>query len=259
MKKTPAKTLPVEQKSVRSDSPVIIENKQALVPVNGFGLATGQRQGGRIAGRSSRSGGQKRKRGKVTPRLPPQINVILNVPSRIRYQISSSIAPNNATPVTRAMVLGSLGAICTVANTSLACWASTFRVKRITMWPAVNGDAGVLESVTGTAEQALVKEKLNISSLPTGITVDRAVVWAPPRGSYLRMWQSAVNSSDVLFYLFGNAGTILDVECIFTLAGTVGGSILVGAATCSLGHQYYLSLDGSTLHNITPLALNTTF
>lgn len=148
-----------------------------------------------------------------------------------------------------------VGSICTVANTTARLIASTYRIVKITIWPAtgtsvvwdVNANSG------SASEQALNRESVKNSAIPTGITVDQPTVWKPVRGTYLSMWQSCSdNGTDQLFAFSGGAGCIFDVH----LVGTIGGatSVLASATTTStvaVGGMGVFSLD--TSNKLTPI------
>jgi len=137
-------------------------------------------------------------------------------------------------------------------------WASSFRLRKVTIWPAAGGEAGWLDDFTGTAEQALSKEDQKISTLPTGITVDKAVTYRPRRGAYQEMWQmAAINASDNLWLYWGTAGSVYDFEGVFTLSDNSQG-YGVAVTTATAGDTYYLSPDGASVNNLVPQGLPTT-
>jgi len=200
------------------------------------------------------------KRGGSAPRLPPTIEVVLCVPSRIRYILGSTVTYTAVANITRGALICSFGVIGYGTN-DVAAWASSFRLSRITAWPSAGGDFGLLSADSGSAEQALVKDSEKISTIPTGITTtETGRVFKFPKRTYLGMWQSAVNPTDVLLTYWGTAGTVVDVEGAFTLAGAGGAGSPFGeaVASASAGQVYYLSPDGNTTHNWVPQGLPTT-
>jgi hypothetical protein len=150
-----------------------------------------------------------------------------------------------------------LGGICTVVNSVHTAWASAFKVRRITIWPAAGSDAIVLWG-TSTAEQALQRDDEIVNSIPTGITVDRPVSVHPNPDSYMSMWQmTGQNSTDVMFYISAELGSIIDIEGVFTLVNAyVAPNATITAGT--LGVTYYLALDGPSSNKAQPLGLPTT-
>lgn len=260
MKKTPAKSVPAEQKhSVVFDEKDAIENGQESVPVNGFSLAIGDQRGSVVLARKrkgrSRRGGSRSKSG-VISRLPPPITTTLAVPFRIR-----TLNASTATSVTftRASIAGMLGVVVTVANTTVRGICGTYRLKRIIAWPAAGGQINVSWNTSGGAEMALVKDKVKTNTLPVGITEDVGMVFRPPKRSVLGMWQTpSVNGTDQMLQISATAGSVFDWEGVFTLTNQYFGetaSIVSG----TLAQFYYLPPDGTTTHLFTPQGLPTGF
>ncbi len=240
----------------------VVENKQALVPAAkaaGFSLATRKRRTGRKGAKGRK--GRKRTKAGVVSRLPPALMTTDNVPFRRRYAVSASVGPVS---VTRANICGALGGVCTIVNSTILAWASSFHIRRIIVWPAVASGAQtaceIYWSVGGGAEQQLSKDSATITNVPSGITQDSAIVMVPPRKSYLSEWQqSGVDSSDVMFVIQNlTQGTIVDFEGVYTLANAAGGVNITGITTASQGSVYYLALDGRASNKLVPQGLPTT-
>jgi hypothetical protein len=209
-----------------------------------------------MAARRGKVGGKKHKaKRKGVPSLPTKIQVVLHVPFHIRCVQTSLVAEVNAAPLNRGKFATMLGGVCTT-STNFVAWATSYHIRRITAWPSAGGDAGVYASVSGTAEQALCKEDHKISTMPTGITVDRPVSFRPGKGSYLSFWQATdANPGDTLMFYWGTAGSVWDFEGTFTLPDEVtpyGVSVSSGVA----GSAYYLAPD--TANNLVPQGLPTT-
>jgi len=194
------------------------------------------------------------------PDLPPTIEVAMALPFRIRYVLVSTVAFANAAAVTRGGMAAGLGGIATASN-SVAAWASSFQLRRITAWCSAGGDFSISsQSSAASAEQALQKDSEKISVLPTGVTVPSGGrMFTFPSTTFLGMWQlSAVNSTDVLFEYWGTAGTVLDVEGVFTLVGPTVAPYVASVGSSTAANCYYLSPDGNTAHNWQPQGLPTT-
>jgi hypothetical protein len=147
-----------------------------------------------------------------------------------------------------------------VANSTLAAFASSFRLLRITAWPSAGGDFGLIAALGGTAEQALQKDSEKISVIPTGVTTsEKARVFSFHKKSYLGMWQlTGVNPNDSMLSYWGTSGTVVDVEGVFTLVGATSNPYPNTVATATLSNVYYPSFDGSTTHVWVPQGLETT-
>jgi len=205
--------------------------------------------------------GRNRATQRGVPDLPPMIEVAMSLPFRIRYILASTVAFANSAVVTRGGMAAGLGCICYATNADVAAIASSYRIRSITAWPAAGGDFGILsQSAIATAEQALQKDSEKIAVLPTGITVPSGGrVFRFPATTFLGMWQmSAVNAGDTLFEYWGTAGTVFDVEGVFTLVGPSIAPYTLSIGSGAAGSVYYLSPDGNTAHNWVPQGLPTT-
>jgi hypothetical protein len=149
------------------------------------------------------------------------------------------------------------GGIVTVANTTVTLWASSFKLKKIVVWPAAGTTVTLDGVIGGTAEQALQRETLVGADMPTGITLDKPVVFVPKANSYLSMWQvTNTNGTDQFLSISGAAGAIFDIHIAFTHFSGIGavGPTATTTSTVPLGDVVYMPLD--TGNKITPIALN---
>jgi len=240
----PSKTVETKtphQLSLKASGPKLGATKSLSMTVR---RSTGQRRKGKKKGRSG------------APSLPNNINLVSVVPHIGRFSCTSNAS---SVSVTRGSMATTFGAIVTTANTSAVCFASTYRITKIIIWPAA-GSAPILEFPGGsTAEQALQKEVMMNETMPTGITLDRPLVWKPSRKSYLSQWQvAASNPTDVLFILSTAVGTVVDVHSVFTLASGVQMGAGFGVSTSStvpLATVAYFPID--TSNKIQPIGLST--
>jgi len=190
-----------------------------------------------------RKGGKSSKRGTSAPSLPPSLELVTAFDCVRRFTNASA----SSVAITRLSMAGSVLNICTVANTTVKPVCNTYRIVKITIWPAASTSVVWDVTVTGTAEQALNRDSVKNSAVPTGITVDQPTVWKPAKGSYLDMWQSAAdNGTDQLFAFSGGAGCVIDVH----LVGTIGGATAVlpsitTTSTVAVGAAGVMSLDTS--------------
>ncbi len=203
-----------------------------------------QRKGKRAAKSSTRK----------VPALPMPLHATDCVPFHRRFLVASKATSNS---VTRQFLASALGGICSVTNSVHTSWASSCRIRSITIWPAA-GSQAALNWATSSAEQALQRDDFIIDTMPTGITVDKPVRVVPNKKSYLSMWQAlGSNSTDPLFQVSAELGSIIDVEGVYTLTNDyVAPNTTIAAGT--LGVVYYLALDGPSSNKIQPLGLPTT-
>lgn len=230
---------------------VVIEKKEDLLPVNGLSLATGTRA--TPVGAAKRGRG----RGKTAIALPPPW---VNPAYRFRYLFkNSSVA---LTAITRGSLGMSLGAVCSVANSTLVGIASSFRIRHVRVWPAPSTSAVnscALFWGVGSAEQALQKDTEKLEVLPEGVSVTGVLTFRPPRGSFTSMWQvTNENPTDTMWTITCAIGSIIEIVGEFTLATAQGAFGQNGYAAASLGSFYYPYLDGPASHLYAPF-LPTTF
>lgn len=191
------------------------------------------------------------------PRLPP--NLDLNGSQihygRYRFNAASTVS---TLAIYDWSLLGSIGGIGTVINNQVSSIASSVRLRRITCWPAAGGECaiywfGAPGDLFGQPDVA--KDE----SLPTGITVTAPVSSRPPNGSVASMWHTpTTGSAHQLLELSLTAGSIIDVEVDYTLCNTHN-PIDFSVATATVANFYYLYLDGSVSHKLTPLGRVSTF
>jgi len=182
--------------------------------------------------------------------LPPPLQLAKKRSRTLRYTNSSS----SLTAVTAANVACAFGTICTVVNSTVKSWVSSFRIDTIRVWPSSGGSAYLL---WGQETSGLVPDDLINRSIPTGITVTGSVTFTPTGKSLASMWRNATDASDTLFYISSSVGSVCDVQITETEASGLGGftgSVVAGV----VGNYYYLALDGPSSNNYKPVDLPTT-
>jgi len=190
------------------------------------------------------------KAGSTKVSLPPMIESTINVRSKIRYTVLSG----TSTAIHSVSVndfLGSLGGV-SITSSLFRPWASSFRLRKVTMWPAVivGTDQTIASLWWNSGLTPFNKDSEKSSDLPVGVTMTRPVVFRPPAKTLAGDWVAATgNPSANLFSFLSSAGTIIDVECDYTLSNQIlAANITTSAATG--GNIYYLYLDGSGGSNV---------
>lgn len=198
--------------------------------------------------------GARRGRSRV-PLLPKTLEVEHIVDSRIYYTNSSA----STTSVSVANLLCSIGTICTVANSTLTAVCGSVKIRRITVWPAVNNTtSATYPDVTwSTGVSNLNKDETKIRPIPQGTSITAPMVFVPPQKSLACMWMSS-SASGNLFTISTNVGSIVLVELTGTFSNSYGPASQT-VATATLGSVYYPYLDGATTHRYNPLGLSSTF
>jgi len=202
----------------------------------------------KLGNRKARKGGKKKGKG-FAPSLPPELQLSPAYHRVIRYRASTALTD---VAVTYASFIVAVGAICTTTNTTLTSWASSVKVNKITIWPAASGSATIEWVVPAVPFN---KDTEVISAVPTGITVERAVVSTPPSWSLAKDWFTG--STDTACIINASLGSVIDVSFSFTLATSLG-SVQRTVAAGTLASFYYSSLDSSGADLIVPIGLPTT-
>jgi hypothetical protein len=172
--------------------------------------------------------------------LPPPLEITPLVEHVFRFSATSG----GTATISAADVIGALGTVCTVTNSTVRPFASSFRIKAVKLWSAVSSSTAFNESVVWTlATGSQMKDEEVSESFPTGVSVSRNLTSSPPKGTLAAMWQVANTNS--LFTLQINAGSIVDLVIEYTLSNQfVSGTQSV--STGVLGNIYYLYLDGAS-------------
>jgi len=201
--------------------------------------------------KSALHGGTRSKvRGAFVPTLPPNLNRYQQVyPIRLRFEALSTVAQVQIKPY---MLLGACGTICIAAGSLASCIASSVRLRRLTIWPASQGEASVYWAAqTGGLFGA--PDLVTDESIPTGITVTKPLSVTPPAGSPASMWNTPTSgATTVTCDITVTQGSIIDVDLDYTMNVNITPlQLSIGAST--LGAMYYLYLDGQTSHSLKPI------
>jgi len=185
--------------------------------------------------------------------LPPRIDATVVVRHRFRFNVTSA----SAVSVTNATLLGALGGICTVANTTVKGWVGSYRLRSVTVWPGAlttSQTSAQLQWGAGTSSQA--RDQSMIESIPEGVTSTSGLVFVPPPEALASMWVLS-NASMTVFTAVCPVGSILDLSVEMTLSNVASGVSSTVAAGV-LGTAYYLALDGPSGNLYKPIGVPTT-
>jgi hypothetical protein len=181
--------------------------------------------------------------------LPPEIQVTPMVRNHtFRFYANSS----GTYSITATEVIGALGTVCTVTNATVRPFASSFKIKKVSLWSdATSSEQNA--SITwalATGSQQVDAEKNR--AIPAGVSVTGVVSEVPPKGTLCALWQVA--SSNSIFLISANTGSVIDLTVDYTLSNQIVSNTM-SVATGVLGSIYYLYLDG--LH-LVPVGLPST-
>jgi len=179
-----------------------------------------------------------------------------------RFNVTTAVG-GTAVTVDGGGMCGAIGGICTTANSVVTCYASSFRIRRVSVWPApvaVGGTTPAPEIIWYSPSNAVEKDTSIERALPAGVVVTAPVHSRPPKASLCGDWVNAfVNVTNLLFgFLNCPLGSIIDVEVAWTMANNLQ-QLARTVASGTLGNPYYLYLDGSTRHGFNPIGKPLTF
>lgn len=175
-------------------------------------------------------------------------NVIVN--HRFRFSATAAIAGSS---ITADNVLGTLGVIGTVVNTTAVQINRSFRISKLEIWSPSLSNAVSTCSVDW-ASAVVQSTNLEFSDTTINVSEPAYISCRPPKQSLASFWQ--LSSSNVLFTLNCPIGSIVDmhVESVLNDSATV---TTVALAAVALGAIYYLSLNAGT-NTLVPVSLRTT-
>lgn len=182
---------------------------------------------------------------------PPQVlsNIVLN--HKFRYLATG--AYNGG--VSPAQILGGLGVVCSVANTTAALLFRSFKLNSVEIWcpPASQGAAASI-----SIEWLGANNSPSLEHMDTTLSVSRNahIFCRPPKNSVASFWQTT--SATQLFSIMVPTGTVIDLNVTYIESDDEIAVSTVAIATGTLGNTYYLALDHGTSDVLVPIRLTTT-
>jgi len=197
--------------------------------------------------------GLTRGKGKATTiSLPPPLN-----PTPVCHH-TFAFSPGNSSgySVTVQGLMNMCGGIVTVVNSTFSPWASSIKIKKITIWPpAQGGDYAVSDVWWANGYSSAIPDMELIRPVPADITITAPTVFKPPKRSLASDWINA-NGSGAVFVVQSNVGSVVYIDVTFTLSN-LNQAATQAIASGVLGTKYYLSPDPATFQ-LRPIALATT-
>lgn len=237
-----------ESKEIKDDYVEVKEPGASTSIIRGLGKPLVQKLGKKGGKKGRRSGSS------TSVSLPPATLATIKVRHVFTYICTSAASVG----VTVLEFTGSLGGVCTVVNSTIQHWASSWRIHKLTVWPTASTTSLYQNYVDWSSDMATFYPDYSKSKvLPAGITDTSPMVYTPPKGCLARSWVTPGQSITItknVFTLNLQAGTVLHVDCEFTLGNvysttttTVG---TTGFTTAVLGNFYYISLDGRASNKV---------
>lgn len=190
---------------------------------------------------------------KSANRGPGRINSTPTLRHVFRYAAASS----TTVAVTNIDIFGALGVIGTVVNSTVKCWAGSFKINRVILYPISTTTNATVDLIWSAGANSYTKDEDWMMSVPQGMTGPCSLTCVPPVGSEASFWQSNF-SSGVLFNIIAAGGMIVDFDVSFTLVNVQTSGIITGFTTVALGQVYYLALDGRATNVLRPVGLTST-
>jgi hypothetical protein len=203
-----------------------------------------------VLGKKKRKGKSRGKGG--APNLPPVLQYTTTVDHVYRF---GCVTNSTLSAVTGATLATAIGGVAT-SGSNLAAWASSFLIKKITIWPSAETASDSTPSVVWTSYGEQSKDSVKGSALPQGITIEKALVTHPPRNSLASMWQVVASNSNTLFTLTMEAGAIIDVHVVYTISNGLVGGATATTSGMTTGKVYYDYLDGVANAHFAPTGVN---
>jgi hypothetical protein len=190
--------------------------------------------------------------GRTGGSLPPAIQTTPKISHRFRFVSTSA----SILPVTVTELVGIVGAIGTVANTTVATLASSVKLRKVIVWPSASTSApSSPELYWANAINTNVPDEVRERSLPQGVSVTGSLEFVPPPMSLAGFWNS--DQAIALFDASFPIGSVIDVILDVRLSNALPNAN-ISVATAALGTLYYLALDGAASNKWTPVGLPTT-
>lgn len=187
--------------------------------------------------------------------LPPMLEATPRVSHTFRYAASNTATVS----VSLAHLIGTCGGTCVVANSKLQPWASSVRIKSLTIWPPVASGNYTFVNWAASASGGYVPDTATMVNVPDSVTVTGALRFVPPKNSLASFWLNPVtiSTSATVFGMTIKIGSILDFDVEFTLSNvSESGQQTIVAGI--LSNVYYLALDGPTSNKLVPQGVPTT-
>jgi len=200
-----------------------------------------------------KKGGRKGKRGGY-PALPPMISLQPTMRHTFRFQAGAA-ATNVA--VTAAALIAIPGSIGTAIHTAYNI-ATTFKLHRVTIWPALSTSSDDVASLEWSNQTHQVKDDIKNMSLPEGQTASKSLVFTPPAGTNASFWSDG-SITGQLFLISAPSGSIVDVDMTFSFAAGLTNLSVTYAGSITTGLLYYGYLDGVSSHIFAPVTLLSQF
>jgi hypothetical protein len=130
--------------------------------------------------------------------LPPRLCLTPKVRNVYRFRCTTS----GTYTITVPFILGSLGGIAGGA-TAVTPWSSSFKLVKVTVWPAPSSSAAVTTTLSwGIGQADQVPDELDDRSIPEGTTITAPLVFRPPAMSLAQFWINDSSSATICHHRY---------------------------------------------------------
>ncbi len=186
--------------------------------------------------------------------------VVRNLQLRFNATSGTSITTG---AITLDDVLGAIGVIGRVANTSVTCLATSFKINAVKLWVGPSGSVATQSFVSFfSAGDDHEPDYMVENDIPINMqAAPNLLEFRPPKNSTASMWQrdTATGTDLIMVVGVGTTGSLVEVDLDFTLSTTLASSNSLTVTTSAVGVFYRLALNktnGSS--SLVPLAYQTT-
>ncbi len=185
--------------------------------------------------------------------VPPQLVTASVFDQVLRFAATTNVSSQAITTAQMAMACGGIA----TATTTIYPWASCFRIRQVRMYPSAATVGTISSSARLTWSSAFSqfqREDTKDSSLPSGITVPKTLVYRPPRNTLVGDWiNSTANGSATLFNVTCLEGTIIDVHVLCMMSNAFASFAAVTTTGKTVGDSYWGPLDGYSSGLLAPI------
>jgi len=177
---------------------------------------------------------------------PREIYTFPPISITLRF-ISSAVTSMTTGAITVGDIFGAILCIGRVVNSSVTAVATSFRIKRVAVYPPVDATYNDATLVWFTGLDDREPDLQKTETRAGGVSTPMGKVFVPPTNTVAGMWYKNVYTpqTELVFALAVTAGDfVIDVDLDFTLSGGPVGSLLsIGVATAAVGNPYRLPLN----------------
>lgn len=144
-------------------------------------------------------------------------------------------------------IITSVGAMCTVANSTLTSIAMAFRLRFVEVWATY--DLGVNGSFCSVAFDQTRMPGMQFSDVSVNPTRPVHVFARPPKDSLASFWINNGSSATSMFSISAPPGAIVDicVDYVIQDPDTINSTKTRTVITATLGRMYYTWLDSGSV------------